>query len=100
MQFEYEMSDQPSPMARQAPPPAQLSDLADTLQTKRALKIRTTGLDDVEIMRIQAWINGLPKRYKAPFSVATSRQREGDQRYLYAWAIPPRVRRAKRESRV
>lgn len=95
-QIDYEITARPTETGQQqAPPPPALAALADTLHDGQALKIRTTGCDDVEVMRIQAWVNALPKRYNAPFSVATSRQREGEDRFLYAWAIPPRVKKGK-----
>lgn len=78
-------------------PPPELSDLAKTLDTTRALRIVCTGKDDTDVLRIQAKLNGYSRRYHLPFSVATERKREDDATVLYAWAVPLRAPRKRRE---
>lgn len=96
IKFEYSVTERPVKPNVLAAPPRELSDLAATLTSKQALRIPCDGRSDTEVLRIQAKLNGLARRYHTPFSVATERAREDGDLVLYAWAIPPRPPRKPR----
>lgn len=92
IEFDYTLATRPV-KARPEPaaPPRIISHLADTLEnTNGAIRIPCPGKDDIELLKIQARLNGLQRKYDTPWSIATLRVVEDEIPVMYAWAVPLR----------